>query len=210
MTSKKHAPKSKPKQKLANLERWLPWVLIGSGVVGLIASFVLTLDKLKLAENPQFQPTCNINPVISCGNVMNSAHGAAFGFPNPWLGLAAFSVLITIGMAMFAGAKFKRWFWLGLEIGIFFGLLFALWLLHESIYTINALCPFCLAVDVAVITLFWYVTLYLFQSGMLSAKKTRRVVAFAQRHHFDVLIAIFLIIIAVILNHFWYYYGKFL
>jgi len=197
---------AKPK----SLETVVRNILIFGGLVGLISSFIITLDKIKLLENPSFRPNCDLNPVISCGNVMASNQGSAFGFPNPWIGLAAFAVLITVGMAMLAGARFKRWFWLWLEVGTALGLAFALWLLFESIYTINALCPYCLAVDVVVISLFWYLTLYLIEAGHIRLKgKSVKVAAFARRHHLDILALSFVAIIIVILNHFWYYYGQF-
>jgi uncharacterized membrane protein len=187
----------------------LPWILIVGGAVGIISSFVLTWDKLQFLKNPNFIPNCDLNPVLSCGSVMVSDQANAFGFPNPWIGIAAFAVLITIGVAVLAGATFKRWFWLGLELGLALGLVFALWLLYESIYVINALCPYCLAVDVAVITMIWYTTLYLIDTKMLVVpQKCRKLAAFARRHHLDILVAIFVIFIAIILNHFWYYYGQ--
>ncbi len=187
----------------------MPYILIVGGLVGLISSFVLTYDKLEFLKNPNFVPNCDLNPVLSCGSVMVSKQGDAFGFPNPWIGLAGFSVIITIGMAILAGAKFKRWFWLGLQIGLALGLIFAGWLLYESIYNINALCPYCLAVDVALITMFWYNTLYLLETKLLVLPKSwTKSATFARRHHLDILIGTFVAIIAIILNHFWYYYGS--
>lgn len=186
-------------------------MLIIGGIIGLICSFVITNDKLQLAENPHFTPNCNLNPVISCGSVMSSSQGSLFGFPNPWIGLAAFAVLVTIGVSMLAGAKFKRWFWLGLEAGIAFGLIFAYWLLFESVYRIRALCPYCLTIDVVVITLFWYVSLYSVQEKYIVLRgRWATFVAFARKHHLDILLAWFLVLIALILQHFWYYYGKYL
>jgi len=200
------ATKTAPAPK--SLAKPLTWILLVGGVIGLIASFVLTYDKLEILKNPHFTPNCNLDPVLSCGSVMVTGQANAFGFPNPWIGLAAFAVLITVAMAIFAGAKFKRWFWIGLLIGMAGGLIFALWLLEQSIYSINALCPYCLAVDVAVITMIWYTTLYLLETKMLVLPKSwAKVTAFARRHHLDILILVFVVIIAVILNHFWYYYG---
>jgi uncharacterized membrane protein len=197
--------------KNVTLSKAIPYLLIVGGVIGLICSFIITEDKLKLAENPHFTPSCNLNPVISCGSVMSSKQGSLLGFPNPWIGLAAFAVLVTIGVSILAGSKFKRWFWVGLETGIVLGLAFAYWLLAESIYRIHALCPYCLAVDVVVITLFWYVSLYGVQEGFI--KLPARLIGlgdFARKHHLDILLFWFVILIAVILQHFWYYYGQFL
>jgi len=197
--------------KNVTLTKAIPYLLIVGGVIGLICSFIITQDKLKLAENPHFVPSCNLNPIISCGSVMSSKQGSLFGFPNPWIGLAAFAVLVTIGVGILAGATFKRWFWLGLETGIVLGTAFAYWLLFESVYRIKALCPYCLTVDVVVITLIWYVTLYNIQEGHITLPA--RLIGlgdFARKHHLDILLAWFIILIAIILQHFWYYYGQYI
>jgi uncharacterized membrane protein len=199
------------KKKQITLEKVLPWMLIVGGIIGNICSFVISVDKIKLLENPAFKPSCDLNPIVSCGSVMSSHQGSLFGFPNPWLGLAGFSVLLTIGVAILAGAKFKRWFWLGLEAGIALGLIFAFWLLFESVYRIHALCPYCLTVDVVVITLAWYNTLYLIEKRYIVLKgNALQAAQFARKHHLDILVLVFLILIGIILKHFWYYYGHYL
>ena len=58
-----------------------------TGAAGLLASWVITIDKFKLLEDPNFMPGCSLNPVVSCGNIMKSDQASAFGFPNPMLGL---------------------------------------------------------------------------------------------------------------------------
>lgn len=197
--------------KTPTLAKALPYILIIGGLIGLICSIVLTNDELRLAENPAFQPSCNLNPVIACGSVMKSSQAHLFSIPNPWLGLGAFSVLMTVGVAMLAGAQFKKWFWAGIEVGMTLGMIFAYWLLFESVYHINALCPYCLIVDVAVTTMFWYTAIFVFQDGKLPVpKKLIGAVNFARRHHLDILILWFVIIIAIVLKHFWYYYGQYL
>ena len=189
----------------------MPYILIVGGVIGLIASFVLSYDKLKILENPSFVPNCNLNPVLNCGSVMVSDPANTFGFPNPWIGLMSFAALVTVGMAMLAGAKFGRWFWLTMYAGIIGGLVFALYLLFQSIYHINALCPYCLATDIAVFTIFWYTTLYLIDHRFLALNgKLAKVGTFARKHHLDILLLVFVGFIVLILNHFWYYYGDFL
>lgn len=140
---------------------------------------------------------------------MKTWQASAFGFANSLLGIAGFAVVSTIGMAMLAGAKFKRWFWRGLEIGALFGVGFIHWLMFQSIYQIGALCPYCMVVWSVTIPIFWYVTLYNLQEGHLpTPTKLRPVVNFVQRHHADILIVWYLIIIGLILNHFWYYWSS--
>lgn len=187
----------------------MPWILIVCGIIGIIGSFALTYDELKIATNPNFVPNCNLNPIVSCGSVMISKEGSVFGFPNSFLGLSAFAVFVTIGAAMLAGAKFKRWFWLGLQAGSVFGLIFVHWLFYRSVYVINALCPYCISVWIVVITSFVYITIFnIDQGSIIVPKKLLKTSAWIRKHHLDIAVAWLLIIAGLILKHFWYYYGR--
>lgn len=193
-----------------SLQKTLPYILLIGGLIGYICSFVIMFDKIRILNDPHYIPSCNLNPIISCGSVMQSKQANVFGFPNPFIGLGAYPVVAIIGVAILAGAKFKRWFWVGLEAGLGLSLAFAYWLLFESVYRIHALCPYCLGVDVVEITVFWYVTLYIFDNKLLRLAKGRpqKIYDWIRSHHLDILIAWLLLITAIILKHFWYYYGK--
>jgi uncharacterized membrane protein len=190
------------------LGKVLPYLYVVLGVIGLVAAFVIMYDKLRILQDPSYRPSCSINPIISCGSVMRSSQShIIFGFPNPILGLIGFPVVITIGMALLAGATFRRWFWRGLELGALLGVIFISWLAFESIYRIQALCPYCMAVWSVTIPIFWYTTLYNLRAKNLpTPRKLRSLVAFAQKHHGEILTVWYLIIIVLILNHFWYYW----
>ncbi|MDT5325102.1 MAG: hypothetical protein QOF25_2254 [Mycobacterium sp.] len=121
------------------------WVLI-AGVVGLAAAVTLTIEKIKLLENPAYVPSCSINPVLSCGSVMVTPQAAAFGFPNPLIGIAAFSVVLVSGVLAVAKVPLPRWYWAGLAAGTTLGVVFIHWLIYQSLYSIGALCPYCMVV----------------------------------------------------------------
>lgn len=190
---------------LTKFTKSFAYLLIIGGSVGLWAAFQLSLHKLELLNNPTFVPSCDINPVVACGSVIESAQGAAFGFPNPFLGLAGFAVVVTIGMGLLAGAKFQRWFWLGLQAGVTFGAIFVHWLIFQSLYSIGALCPYCMLVWTVTIPLFWYVTLYNLRVGNIAA--TKKVSEFLLRHHADILLLWFVIVLGLILKRFWFYWS---
>lgn len=204
------APKKTTKSNAArSFTKPYAWLLTVGGGIGFFASFILTLDKIEKLKNPAFQPNCDINPVISCGDVMSSWQGSVFGFPNSMVGIAMFAALGTIGVALLAGAQFKRWFWRAMLAGITLGLVFALWMLQQSIYSINALCPYCLVVDVVTIVTFWYTVLHLAEMKALTVPaRLARPARFVRKHHLDVLVVVFILLVAIILNHFWYYYGS--
>jgi uncharacterized membrane protein len=207
--TKRPGPTSGRTKPFSKVGAILPWLLIIGGVLGILSAAIITQEKFDLASNPHYQPICDLNPVISCGSVMQTKQAHTFGFMNPFIGLIGFPILITIGVGILAGATFKRWFWQGMQLGLTFGILFAYWLLFESVYRIHALCPWCLTVDVVITTLFWYITLYNFYTGNLSLPaRFRSAGRLIKQHHLDILILWFIVVIAIILKHFWYYFGQ--
>ncbi|GAA1142226.1 putative membrane protein [Kitasatospora gansuensis] len=187
--------------------RRLGWLFLVTGLLGLYASAVLTLDKIKLLEDPSYVPSCSINPIISCGSVMLSDQASVFGFPNSLIGLAAFAVVAAVGAGILAGAVYARWFWLGLQLGTLFGIGFVTWLMTQTLYSIGALCPYCMVVWAAMIPLFWYTTLHNLRSGVIRVPGALRpVVREAARYHWTVPALWYAVIAILILQRFWYYW----
>ncbi|WP_061001510.1 vitamin K epoxide reductase family protein [Mycolicibacterium mucogenicum] len=133
------------------------WVLL-AGIIGEVAAFVLTVEKVRQLQNPSYVPSCSINPVLSCGSVMLTKQASLFGFPNPLLGIAAFSVVIVTGVLAVAGVRLPRWYWAGLAGGTLLGAVFVHWLIYQSLYEIGALCPYCMVVWVLTMALLVVVT----------------------------------------------------
>lgn len=194
---------------LSWMERFVPWLLVISGAIGAFSSLMLSIEEFHHIKHPGAQLACDINPIIGCGSAMDTWQGhVLFGVPNQFWGLAMFSAVLTVGIALLAGAKFKRWFWLGLQGGLLAGLLFAHWFIYESVFVLKHLCPYCMITWVVTITAFWYILLYGFKSEHFRLRAgQQRVAAFLQRHHFDILAFWFMAIIVLILWRFWYYFG---
>ena len=195
------------KVKKMTLNQSIGYILAICGIIGFFAAFILTVEKIELIKNPSYVPSCSISPLLSCGSVMKTPEASVFGFANSLIGVMGFTVVATIGMAIIAGAKFKRWFWLGLQVGTIFGIGFVHWLIYQSVFDIGKLCPYCIVVWSVMIPIFVYTTLYNLRFGNITVTaKLKSVNAFAQRHHGDIVIVWYLIIIGIILNHFWFYW----
>ena len=80
------------------------WILI-AGVVGLAAALTLTIEKIEILINPDYVPSCSINPVLSCGSVMVTPQASAFGFPNPLIGIVSFTIVGVTGVLALAKIK---------------------------------------------------------------------------------------------------------
>lgn len=181
---------------------------MSTAIYGFVASFILLLDKIHILKDPNYSPPCNISPLISCGSVMTTAQADIFGFPNSIIGVVGFTMLGTIAFTLLAGGKYKRWFWLSMQAGMVFGILFIHWLITQSIFAIETLCPYCMLAWLAIIPAFWYTTLYNFATGVLSVPNNyQKYVNFALRHHFDILFVWFLVIVLTIVWQFWYYWS---
>ncbi|MDQ1571157.1 MAG: hypothetical protein QOF79_1831 [Actinomycetota bacterium] len=155
--------------------------LVAGGVIGFIAAFALTLDKFQALEHPSQALSCDFSFIVQCGKNLSSAQGSAFGFPNPVIGLAGFFAVIVVGMALFAGARFDRWFWIVFNLGLTFAIGFVIWLISQSIFVLGTLCPWCMVVWVVTIPLFLSVTLRNLSTGVLpSSERARRFFTAAQ------------------------------
>jgi uncharacterized membrane protein len=188
--------------------RAFTWLLLICGALGLVASFVITDDKFKLlqakVEGKTYTPACSLNPVISCGNVMESSQAHAFGFQNPIIGLVAYPVVICLAMGMLAGARYKPWFWYGLQAGGLFGVGFITWLQYQTIYNIHAICLWCSLAWVVTILIFWYTAVHNIKHGLIKVPgKVRDAVL---EFHWVVPVLWYGVIALLILTHFWYYW----
>jgi uncharacterized membrane protein len=133
-------------------------LLLITAVVGWLASGTLVLEKLEVLKDPQHATVCDVNPWISCGQVMQTWQSSVFGFPNMFIGIVAFAVIMTTAMGILAGATFARWYWIGLQVGVTLGFAFVVWLWSQALYSIHILCPLCMIVWAAMIPMFVWVT----------------------------------------------------
>jgi uncharacterized membrane protein len=194
-------------KKNLTLERSLPWLLLFGGIIVTFAALMLSAEVFNRLKNPHYVPVCNLNPILSCTSVADSKQAEAFGFPNYFLGLAGYAAIATVGAVLLAGAKFKRWFWRLFEAGLLFAFLFMSWLQFQTLYRIGALCIFCMVLWVFTWPIFWYTTLYNLRMGNIKLpKRLDSIVSFAYKFHAEILTTWYVIIIALILKRFWYYW----
>ncbi|WP_152187024.1 vitamin K epoxide reductase family protein [Segeticoccus rhizosphaerae] len=188
--------------------RVLPWLMVLGGGVGFLGAFGLIYEEIQTLIDPSHVAICSLNPIISCGSVMASEQASVFGFPNPVIGVAAFPMVVAAGAALLAGARFKRWYWLGLQVGVTFGICFVGWLIFQSLYRINALCPYCMVVWTVTIPLFLYVTLANLDRGHLPVPAALRgTVDALRRNHAPLLAISYLVVLVLVLHRFWYYWS---
>ncbi len=180
------------------------WIVI-AGTVGLAASFALTVEKIELLINPKYVPSCNFNPVLSCGSIMVTRQASAFGFPNPLIGLMSFTLVVVTGILVWSKVRLPQWYWVGLMIGTALGAVFVQWLIFQSLYRIGALCPYCMVV--------WAVTvplLVVVASIALRPLAGNPVLRVLYQWRWSIVALWFAAVILAILARFWEYWSTLL
>ena len=179
-------------------------MLVGS-IASLVASLVLSVDAIRLAEDPGAALSCDINAVISCGTVANSWQASLLGFPNAFLGLMTEPVVITLAVAGLSGVRFPRHMMVAAQVVYTVGLGFAYWLFHQAMFDIGALCPWCMLVTVAT-TLVWFelTRINVLQDNLWLPRRLQAALSSAVRSGLDVVVGVswvLLMVLAVVLKY---------
>ena len=148
------------KKSIDRSNKWIFGTMLVFGIVGLVASFTLAVEEFHLLKNPDAVLSCSFNIVLNCSAVMKTWQASVFGFPNMFIGLMGYAVVITVAVVGLAGATLPRWFWLTANTCYLLGAIFAYWLFFNSLYVIEVLCPWCLIVTFATTILLATMTSY--------------------------------------------------
>lgn len=175
-------------------ERAAAVALLGAGI-GLVASFMLSIESFVLAKNNHAQLSCDINAAISCASVARHWSATLLGFPNSLIGLVTLPVIVTITVALLAGVRFPRWFMIGAQLGAVAGLLFAGWMFYMSMNVIGVLCPWCLTLDVGMILVGYGLTRYNVMAQVWGGPSWRR---FIDKGFDTLLMAVCLVGLAIV------------
>ena len=185
--------------------RWIFTSMLVGATLSLLASFVLSVEAIEIAKNPNAELSCSVNIVLNCATVAAHPTSTFMGFPNPFLGLMAEPVVITVAIAGLAGVRFPRLFMFTAQIFYTIGFLFALGLLYVSMFVIGALCPWCLLVTLTT-TLVWFaITRYNIREDNLYLNKrlSKRAHAWLDKDYdkFVMAVLIFAIIAGIFLKY---------
>ena len=137
------------------------------GLISLWAALTLSTEGYYLLKDGT-QPSCNINPFFSCGNVMMSDEARAFfGVPNYFWGLIGWGVVSATGAVLLAGATVARWYWRAFAVGMFAAWFFLMWLFEHAVYEIGFLCLYCMVTWVTQTIMLWIVTPWMLRERLL-------------------------------------------
>lgn len=184
-------------------------MLLIAGVVGAIATFILIMEKLAILKDSSHKTSCDISPFISCGSVMASWQASVLGFPNQFMGVVAFTVVLLTAFLLFLRVQLPKAYWVALYVGTTLGFGFIVWLWSQSLYSIGALCVYCMAVWSVMIPLWILMTRHLSNLGYLGNGAKAKVAPFLNEWWWVILIALYLGVILSIFFRFQFYWLTF-
>jgi uncharacterized membrane protein len=182
-------------------DKWVFGLMLAFGITALIASFALTLDKFEVLQNPNAILSCSINLVLDCSRVMQTWQSSLFGFPNMVIGLMGFPIVITVALAGLGAVKFPRWFLVAFNIGVALAALFAFWLVFQSIYAIQILCPWCLVVTVSMSFILSAITHYNLVHNTFNVSKSldKKIQAILSKDYDKLIVASWLVLLTALI-----------
>ncbi|MBP6880557.1 vitamin K epoxide reductase family protein [Candidatus Saccharibacteria bacterium] len=195
------------KKRDKKFESIYPFILIVVALLGLYASFSLTVEKINLLEDPDYIPSCTISPLVACSPVIGSNQARAFGFENTFIGLSAFGMLLVVGVILLASEgdlRLKKWFWQAFWAGHVFGILFVAWMISQSLFVIGKLCIYCMLVWSITIPLFILTTRFTLDNGVFG--KHPKLTKFFQGNSIKLIAVLYVIVILMILFRHWDYW----
>ena len=169
-----------------------------ASVAGFFSAFRLTIEKVGTFTTPEIAPSCNVSFLVQCGKNLASWQGSLFGFPNPLIGVGGWMAMFVIAVLIISGVSFARWFWIALNVGITLALAFVIFLITESVFALNTLCPWCMATWSVVIPAFWLISLYNVKSGNIPSSVRIRAIAGTAYGFVPLITLVSFVIVAVI------------
>lgn len=158
----------------AQLDRKLGWFTLIPGLLAFGAAAMLVYERLQIYMDAAHRSVCDINALLNCGTVMRTWQAEAFGFPNPFIGIAGYAIVLAIATALIAGASFARWYWVAMQVGHTLAMAFVLWLWYNTTFDINALCLFCMIVWIMQTAIFVKVTTRNIHAGVIPVSESIR------------------------------------
>lgn len=155
-------------------------LLVILGSLGLILSYGLAIAKLDLAADPGSRLVCDQGGVMMCSPVFASPGAAFLGFPNSFLGMSGFAIVVVVGVLVLAGASLPSWFWRCFGIGMTAALVLVVLFEIYSLGGLGVICGDCILVWLITAIAYFYTRAWQVQEGHV--RHPRALGRFVARH----------------------------
>lgn len=176
------------------------WIMLTAALAAFAAALTLSIEKIHLLQNPDAVLSCSVNLVLNCASVMQTWQASVFGFPNSYIGVAGFAIVIAVAMGGLLGVKYSRSYLVTAQVFYGLGLLFAYWLFFQSVYVIQVLCPWCLVVTFTTTLIFESLLHYNLRQNnfRLSKVNNKKVQKFLDKQFDRVIVAAWIVLMVML------------
>jgi uncharacterized membrane protein/predicted DsbA family dithiol-disulfide isomerase len=129
-------------------------LLLGFGLLGLVASGASTYVHYNLLKNPAYTSFCDINATVSCGQAYLSRYGSIAGVPVAIGGLAFFLLVLMLVWGSAGRSRIADSAPAYIFAASTVALAVVLYLAYASFFILKAVCPLRVATYVAVVGIF--------------------------------------------------------
>ncbi len=154
---------SKPSTSSDITERKLGWVLTVSGILGLFMSYGFAAVRLGLPIDPAASAQCDVSGIVHCSTILFSPGGALLGFPNSFLGISGFAIMLVLGVQMVGRYVPSTGFWRIAMVPLSLAVLLVFFFEFYSIGVLGVVCHDCFVVWLVTILSFIYIVSYMHQ-----------------------------------------------
>lgn len=176
------------------------WLMLGAAIPAFLAAMTLSIEKLEVIKNSDAILSCSINLVLNCASVMQTWQASLFGFPNSFIGVFGFAIVIAVAIGGLLGVRYSRAYLATAQVFFGLGLLFAYWLFFQSVYVIQVLCPWCLVVTFTTTLIFESLLHYNLRQNVfgLEKKANKRVQSFLDKQYDRLIVATWLVVMVLL------------
>lgn len=154
--------------------RALAALWIGAGAIGWITSFLLYREYIGQLSGAAALLSCDISPIVTCGPNLLSPGGNLLGFSNAIIGIVLFPGAIHAGAGGLASPDGMRaWYWRVFAVFVAGAFVLVHVFAYRSVFEYGSLCPWCMAVWLVTILLFWSVCGWTLRAGVWGGRPGR-------------------------------------
>ncbi|BDQ04796.1 MAG: membrane protein [Candidatus Dojkabacteria bacterium] len=186
-----------------NFQKIVGIIIIIFSITGLLASLILSIEKVNRLKDPQIHLSCSINSAFNCVSVMDSPQAELFGFPNSFLGLMGFSFTLIYGVNLLLLKERSKLLDLGFFAGITLAFIFSYWLLFQSAYVIKSLCIYCLLSCLSSTNIYFSLFILLLKDGTIRLEKkfNNIIQMFIEKQYYYYLIGLWYFVVILLILH---------
>lgn len=144
---------------LASFQNISIGALLVFALSGFYSASTLLVEQIHRLKNPSYKLNCDVNVLLSCGNVMDSQYASIAGIPWALVGVAGYPAVMLLALFLyFQKGKIPLFIAIITQVGSFGAFCLSTVFMFLSSYVIMSFCPWCLVSALSSTNIFFALT----------------------------------------------------